>query len=83
VLHIKRKLKAYDTVHELNQFTNVTRLPADPFMFMGKICAISENVVKLISITGILLSILVLNIFFCFSQYYHVSSSILVLKMYL
>lgn len=32
-----RKLKAYVTIQEPNQLTNVTRLPAEPFMFMGKI----------------------------------------------
>ncbi|KAK7856067.1 hypothetical protein CFP56_025449 [Quercus suber] len=32
-----RKLKAYDTIQEPNQLTNVTRLPAEPFMFMGNI----------------------------------------------
>lgn len=32
-----RKLKAYETIQEPNQLTNVTRLPAEPFMFMGNI----------------------------------------------
>ena len=36
-------MKAYETIHEPSQFTNVTKLPADPFMFMGKICIISEE----------------------------------------
>ena len=34
-------MKAYETIHELSQFTKVTRLPADPFMCMGKICMLS------------------------------------------
>ena len=32
-----RKLKAYDTIQEPNQLTNVTRLPVESFMFMGNI----------------------------------------------
>ena len=32
-----RKLKAYDIIQEPNQLTNVTRLPTEPFMFMGHI----------------------------------------------
>jgi len=31
-------LKAYETTHDPSQLTKVTRLPADPFMFIGKIC---------------------------------------------
>jgi hypothetical protein len=41
-----RKLKAYETIHEPSQFIKVTRLPADPFMFIGKICIISEECSK-------------------------------------
>lgn len=36
-LQAMRKLKAYDITHEPNQFIKVTRLPAEPFMFMGNI----------------------------------------------
>lgn len=36
-LHWNKKLNAYVTIQELNQFPNVTRLPPVPFMFIGKI----------------------------------------------
>ena len=36
-LHFIRKLNAKEIIQEPNQLTNVTRLPAEPFMFMGNI----------------------------------------------
>ncbi|KAK7848370.1 hypothetical protein CFP56_005070 [Quercus suber] len=37
LLHSIRKLEAYDIIQESNQLTNVTRLPVEPFMFVGHI----------------------------------------------
>jgi len=42
--HTRRKLKAYETIHEPSQLTSVTRLPAAPFMFMGKICMSNSSI---------------------------------------
>ena len=36
-LQFKRKLKLYETIQEPTQLTNVTKLPANPFTFIGNI----------------------------------------------
>lgn len=36
-LHFMRKLKAYEIIQVPNQLTTVTRLPAEPLIFMGNI----------------------------------------------
>jgi hypothetical protein len=49
---MRRKLNVYEMIHEPSQLTSVTRLPADPFMFMGKICIPEMDVVRFCSSTG-------------------------------
>ena len=47
-----RKLKTYDIIQEPNQLTNVTRLPAELFMFMGHIWDRNHSIQSIIDLYG-------------------------------
>lgn len=46
VLQLIKKLKVYETAQAPSQFTRTTRLPARPFICIGKICSQSRRLRK-------------------------------------